>query len=286
MNCLKIVFKAIWCWLLVAVLVTGGMGCCTSCSLFDNSSAQNGVPAGVTISRILERDTIIIGTTGDYRPLTFLESDTGEYWGFGIEMSKAIAVKMGVEVRFVGTTWPTLSADVLADPQMFDLAIGGITITDARCAVMLMSDGYLGNGKTILCRTSDADRFKSLEDINRPQVRVMVNPGGLNEQFANANLVNASIIVHPKNEEIPGLVAEGVADIMITEITEAPYYVKADSRLAAPLLDSPFTRGEIGVLMRKGQDDLLLFVNEVIKQMKVDGSLQKLHQKYGLVYRY
>ena len=287
MNCWKFVYKALRSWLLTAMLVAGCIICCASCSLFDNSSAQNGnIPDSKTISRILERDTIIIGTTGDYRPLTFLEPGTGEYWGFGIELAKAIAGKMGVKVKFVGTTWPTLSADVLADPQMFDLAIGGITITDARCAVMLMSDGYLGNGKTILCRASDADRFKSLEDINRPQVRVMVNPGGLNEQFANANLANASIIVHPRNEEIPGLVAEGVADIMITEITEAPYYVKADSRLAAPLLDSPFTRGEIGVLMRKGQDDLLLFVNEVIKQMKVDGSLQKLHQKYGLVYNY
>ena len=56
--------------------------------------------------------------------------------------------------------------------------------------------------------------------------------------------------------------------------------------LAAPLLDNPFTRGEIGILMRKGQEDLLLFLNDVIKQMKSDGSLQKLHQKYGLVYRY
>ena len=114
----------------------------------------------------------------------------------------------------------------------------------------------------------------------------MVNPGGLNEQFANINLTNATIIVHPKNEEIPGLIAEGKADVMITEITEAPYYVKRDSRLAAPLLENPFTRGEIGILMRKGQEDLLLFVNDVIKQMKSDGSLLKLHQKYGLVYKF
>ena len=73
---------------------------------------------------------------------------------------------------------------------------------------------------------------------------------------------------------------------MITEITEAPYYVKADDRLAAPLLEKPFTRGEIGVLMRKGQEDLLLFINDLIGQMKSDGSLLELHQKYGLVYNY
>ena len=162
--------------------------------------------------------------------------------------------------------------------------MGGITITDARCATMLMSDGYLANGKTILCRTEDTTRFRSLEDIDRPEVRVMVNPGGLNEQFANEHLTHATIIVHPQNEEIPSLIAEGEADVMITEITEAPWYVQSDPRLAAPLLDEPFTHGEIGVLMRRGQDDLLAFVNQVIAQMKASGSLRALYEKYGLVY--
>ena len=54
-----------------------------------------------------------------------------------------------------------------------------------------MSDGYLCNGKTILCRVADADRYQSLEDLDKPEVRVMVNPGGLNEKFANENLPHA-----------------------------------------------------------------------------------------------
>ena len=149
-----------------------------------------------------------------------------------------------------------------------------------------MSDGYLANGKTILCRAADADRYQSLADIDKPEVRVMVNPGGLNEKFANANLTHAQIIVWQKNEEIPNQVAEGHADVMITEITEAPYYVQTDTRLAAPLLNNPFTHGEIGVLMQKGQDDLMEMVNNVIRQMKADGSLRQLHEKYGLVYAY
>ena len=114
----------------------------------------------------------------------------------------------------------------------------------------------------------------------------MVNPGGLNEKFANANLSNATIRINQRNEEIPSLIAEGKADVMITEITEAPYYVQNDTRLAAPLLNTPFTHGEIGVLMKKGQEDLLQFVNLVIRQMKADGSLRQLHEKYKLVYAY
>ena len=59
-----------------------------------------------------------------------------------------------------------------------------------------------------------------------------------------------------------------------------------DVRLAAPLLAAPFTHGEIGVLMSKGQDDLLALVNGVIAQMKADGTLRRLHEKYGLIYAY
>ena len=266
-------------WLAISILMLCWIAGFASCSSDDNKSVNP------TIHRIAQRGKILIGTTGDYRPLSFCEPN-GTYWGFGIEVANEIASVLGVDVEFVKTSWPTLTNDVLAEPQMFDLAIGGITITDARCEIMLMSEGYLANGKTILCRKSDAGRYKSLADIDKPEVRVMVNPGGLNEKFANANLTHATIVVHPKNEEIPTLVAEGAADVMITEITEAPYYVQADTRLAAPLLNEPFTHGEIGVLMRKGQDDLLQVVNATIQQMKADGRLRKLHEKYGLVYAY
>ena len=253
-------------------------------SIFILSTLTN-IPLNGKVAEIIENGTILIGTTGDYRPLSFCQPD-GVYWGFDIEVATEIANRLGVNIEFKKTSWPTLAADVLTEPQIFDLAIGGITITDTRRKTMLMSDGYLANGKTILCRASEADRYKSLTDINKPEVTVMVNPGGLNEKFANDNLTHANIMIHPKNEEIPTLIAEGVADVMITEITEAPYYVQTDSRLAAPLLNTPFTHGEIGVLMQKGQEDLLQMVNNVISNMKKDGSLRKLHEKYGLVYAY
>ena len=280
---------------LLLVLQLALLLCSCGTTSFSSRSAGRGValevpgkaevPLGAKVQEIVHRGTLLVGTTGDYHPLSFREAD-GSYWGFGIEVAGEIASRLGVGMEFVQTSWPTLTADVLAEPQQFDLAIGGITITEERREIMLMSEGYLGNGKTILCRASDAERFRSLADIDKPEVRVMVNPGGLNEKFALQNLTHASIIVHQKNEEIPSLVAEGKADVMITEITEAPYYVQTDSRLAAPLLNEPFTDGEIGVLMRKGQDDLLEIVNATIRKLKADGTLRRLHEKYGLVYAY
>ena len=299
-------------WLIALILTICGTAAFASCTANDDNPSEK----QPTIERIQERGKLLVGTTGDYRPLSYREAD-GNYWGFGIEMAKKIAERIGVGIEFVQTSWPTLTADVLTEPQTltcgracscsakqasllcsrstaaltcgraaFDLAIGGITITDTRKETMLMSDGYLANGKTILCRAADANRYQSLADIDKPEVRVMVNPGGLNEKFANENLTHATIIVYQKNEEIPNQVAEGHADVMITEITEAPYYVQTDNRLAAPLLNAPFTHGEIGVLMRKGQDDLLQLVNNTIRQMKSDGTLRSLHEKYGLVYAY
>ena len=260
--------------------------CCSTCfSACSNSDNAKTTALKGKVAEIAERGTLLVGTTGDYRPLSFCETD-GSYWGFGIDVANEIAKRLGVEITFVKTSWPTLTADVLTEPQIFDFAIGGITITDARKETMLMSEGYLANGKTILCRKSESDKYKKLEDIDKPEVKVMVNPGGLNEKFANQNLTHATIIVHQKNEEIPTLIAEGEADVMITEITEAPYYVKTDARLDAPLIAAPFTHGEIGVLMQKGQEDLLQIVNSTILQMKSDGTLRSLHEKYGLVYAY
>ena len=282
-NKVKAIVFAVAIVLVVAIALLSGTVSFCSCSANEDNATE--IVNQPTISRIQERGMLLVGTTGDYRPLSFREDD-GTYWGFGIEVAGEIAKRLGVGLQFVPTSWPTLSADVQAEPQTFDLAIGGITITDARRETMLMSDGYLANGKTILCRAEDANRYKSLADIDKPEVRVMVNPGGLNEKFANANLTHAAIIVHQKNEEIPTLIAGGKADVMITEITEAPYYVQTDPRLAAPLLNEPFTHGEIGVLMRKGQEDLLQLVNDIIRQMKSDGSLRLLHEKYGLVYAY
>ena len=166
----------------------------------------------------------------------------------------------------------------------FDLAICGITITDARKEQALMSEGYLENGKTVLCRAEDADKYTSLEAINRPEVRVMENPGGLNEKFARENLPDATLIIHEVNQEIPGLVASREADVMITEVMEAGYYVGQDNRLAAPLIYEPYTSGQLGILMPKGSEDLLEYVNGFLEEEKTSGRLDELAEKY--IYRY
>ena len=235
-----------------------------------------------TVDRICETGVLRVGTAGDYKPMSFLEPETGTYWGFDTELAEDLASSLGVEIEYVPTSWPTLMEDT--QTGQFDLAICGITVTDARKEQALMSDGYLQNGKIVLCRTEDADRYTSLEAINRPEVRVMENPGGMNEKFARENLPDATLIIHDINQEIPGLVASGEADVMITEIMEAEYYVGQDSRLAAPLIYEPFTNGQLGILMPKGAEDLLEYVNQFLDDEKKTGRLDELAEQY--IYRY
>lgn len=129
------------------------LGCGISCR---TSTAVSKTP---TVDKIQHRGTVLVGTTGDYRPLSYRKQETGEYWGFCLDVAGEIAKAMNVTFSYVPTSWPTLAADVLAKPQTFDFAICGITITDVCLETMDMSEGYLGNGKTILCRKEDVGRL-------------------------------------------------------------------------------------------------------------------------------
>ena len=242
-------------------------------------SAIKNVEAG-HLEDILERGTIKIGTTGDYKPMSYFNKETGEYEGIDAELSKIIAESLGVKIEYVPTTWPTLTADTLAGK--FDIALCGISRNYAREKVLEMSDGYgVGIfGKTILCRKSDEKKFKTLADIDKKNVRVMINPGGTNEKFAHANLKNAQIIVFNENAEIPHQISIGNADIMITETVEALNYIKSDKNLAAPLIDKPFTKHSCGILMQKGDQEFLNYINFVLAELRMDGTLETLENKY------
>ena len=229
---------------------------------------------------IAARGTIRIGTTGDYIPMSYRNPQTGAYEGIDAELSQLIADSLGVKIEYVPTSWPTLSADTLAGK--FDIALCGISRNYARAKTMAMSDAYGEGafGKTILCRKSDAKKYQSLADIDKPEVRVMINPGGTNEKFAHANLKKAKLIVHQENADIPRQVAEGNADIMITETVEAARYIELNDKLAAPLMKAPFTRHSCGILMQKGDQEFLNYINFVLAELKMDGTLAKLEKKY------
>lgn len=268
--------KAVAC----AVALTLVLGGCGQSALGQGEPRDTGtqaVSAGVTVGQIKERGYLLVGTAGDYCPLSMKE-DSGEYWGLDADLAQDLACDLGVELRYVETSWPTILDDTVAGK--FDLALCGVSRTDERLERALMSDAYLVNGKTVLMRAEDVDKYRALDDINQPGVRVMENPGGTNEKLAREWLPNAMITIHDKNEEINQLIAEGKADVMITEVCEAGYYAGKDSRLAAPLMDEPFSQGEIGALMNEGSEGLLDYVNDFLAREERSGRLDELRDTY------
>lgn len=218
---------------------------------------------GITVLSSEQRPVLRVGTTGDYRPFTWLRPD-GQYEGLDIEWMKRLGRDLGFRVAFVATSWPHLHEELTAGA--FEAAIGGISSTRERRQTFLVSEVYRQTGKTILCRSEDAGHYRSLDDLDRPSVRVMFNPGGTNEAFVRRFLTHAAWIYHEQNGEIPARIAAGEADVMMTETVEAAYHAARDPRLRAPLLTHPFTHDGFAVLLAHGQDGLLRRINAYLAE--------------------
>ncbi len=157
-------------------------------------------PASVpALERIKAHKVLRIGMTGDYAPFTLeygLSSSGGvSLSGADVQMGEALAKSLGAQPQFVQTSWKTLMSDYQAG--RFDVALGGISITPERAKLAAFSIPYHRGGKTPIVRCGTQARFDTVAEIDRPEVRVVVNPGGTNQQFAREQLGHAHITVIP-----------------------------------------------------------------------------------------
>ena len=74
------------------------------------------------LHRILETGTLRVGTTGDFKPMSFRDPASKEYIGYDIEVAKQLAKDMDVELEFVATDWKTLINGIVADK--YDISSG------------------------------------------------------------------------------------------------------------------------------------------------------------------
>ncbi|MFF2157675.1 transporter substrate-binding domain-containing protein [Paenibacillus chitinolyticus] len=230
------------------------------------------------LDQIVAQGYIRVGTTGDYRPFTYLNPETKQYEGYDIDAAKQLAKSLGVEVRFVQTSWPNMMTDMLADK--FDIAVGGVTRNTDRQKKAQMTEGYITFGKSPLIRLEDKDKYKSVEDINKPTVKIGVNPGGTNEVFVREHLKNANVTVVQNNLDIPGLVADGTYDVMITDNIEALTYAKKDKRLYAALSDNTFTKSEKAFMIQRGDTIFENYLDVWMDEMKLQGKFDELRKTW------
>lgn len=250
----------------------------SAASAASNAPGQEKKAAASQLDAIIERGYIRVGMTGDYKPFTYLNPKTNEFEGYDVDAAKELAKDLGVEVRFVKTTWSDMMKDLQADK--FDIAVGGVTRNTARQKTAYVSQGYVTFGKAPLIRAEDKDKYKTLEDINKPSVRIGVNPGGTNEVFVRQHLTKANVTVVENNLDIPHLVADGTYDVMITDTVEAMTYAKADSRLYAALTDKPFTKSEKGYMIPRGDFVYASYLEMWMDEMKLQGKFDALFKKW------
>ncbi len=176
------------------------------------------------LDKILQSGTIRVGTTGDYKPFTSLDKDTGKFSGFDIDLAESLGKALGVKVEYVPTAWPNLMKDFEADK--FDIGMGGVSVTLDRQKKGYFSIPYMREGKTPVTKCENVSKFQTIEDIDKPGVKAIVNPGGTNERFARQNLKAAEITVFPDNTKIFDEIAAGRADLMMTDSSETRFQQK------------------------------------------------------------
>lgn len=201
-----------------------------------------------------------VGIPADYAPLGFYNKDK-KLVGFDVDMAKNLAKSLKLKAEFVETTWPDLGPDLAADK--YDIAVGGVTFTEKRNKEFILTQSIVPNGKVALARCEMVHELNSLEKINRPEIKVAVNPGGTNESFVNANITGATVIRVPDNFMNLQMIREKSADMMITDLIEGHYYEATEPESFCIVDETPYkgTESFKVYMLKKENRDLLKAVN-------------------------
>ena len=233
--------------------------------------------AGNRLDAILARGVLRVGTTGDYKPFSYRVGTGNTFIGLDIALAADLAKSLGVQLQLVPTTWTTMMAD-FTDGR-FDVAMGGVSVSLERQKKAYFSTAYLRDGKTPIARCEDVAKYQTLAEIDQPDVRLIVNPGGTNERFVRANAPRAKLIVHADNVTIFDRIAAGDADVMITDAIEARLQQRLHPKLCAVHPDAPFDFSEKAVLLPR-DDVLKAYVDQWLHQFVASGAFARANDQW------
>jgi len=199
------------------------------------------------LDRVRTTHVLRVATTGDYAPFSL--DTNGRLSGADIELARDLAGYLGAEPVFMRTSWPGLANDLRAG--RFDVALSGIGYTEERAALGLYSVSYHEGGKTLLARCADRERFDTPLGLDRPGVRVIVNPGGTNERYVREHVHQAQILVYADNRGVFAEIAAGRADVMVTDDVEAELQARRRPGQLCRTYPGTLTRGEKRILMAR-----------------------------------
>ncbi|WP_280497906.1 transporter substrate-binding domain-containing protein [Nocardia asiatica] len=216
-------------------------------------------------------------TPGDYPPYS-IRDDSGGYRGVDVDLAQGFAALLGRPIEFVPVTWATLKTDFAE--RNCDLAVGGISDLPSRRAFADFSITYGTDGKAPVTHRANGAAYSTIAEINRPEVRVIANRGGTNEEFARKNFPAAQLTLWPDNLTIFGELEQGRADVFVTDSVEGRYRVRQHPDLRVLHPESPFDSFGKVLLVRKNDPVLAAMVDAYLATQLATGAVDRLFDQW------
>ncbi|NWQ44657.1 transporter substrate-binding domain-containing protein [Bacillus sp. EB106-08-02-XG196] len=227
------------------------------------------------LERIQNSGKLIIGTTGNYRPFSYMDSNN-ELTGYDIEWANIIAEELGVEAEFITGQFSGLIPGLVANK--FDIILSGVNITEERAKSIDFSEPYAQDGAVAVIKKG-SNSVKSINDIEGKVVGV--NAGSAFEEVVKQIGGYKELKVYPGAAESFSDLVSGRVDVVAIGLPAAAEYIQnSPSGKDIQIIGEPFDVKGIGVAIPKEQAELKAEINRIIQAKKEDGTYNELSQKY------
>jgi cyclohexadienyl dehydratase len=229
------------------------------------------------LDAVQKAGTLRICTPGDYKPFSFQKPDAN-FEGIDVDLMASLTTSLGVKPQWVKTSWANLMPDMVAGKC--DISVGGISVTTERQKRAFFSTAYMVNGKAPIARCADVSKYQTVADIDKPNIKVIFNPGGSNERFAKANFKQAQLTQHPENLTIFDELLAGRADVFVTESAEAITQQRLKPGLCAINPEKPLQYGEMAYLLPRDDVPFKAFIDQWLHLSKAGGEYQRVVDRW------
>ena len=228
------------------------------------------------LSTIKERGYITVAMEGTWAPWTYHDEDDNLV-GFDVEVAKAVADELGVDVQYQEGEWDGLLAGVQSG--RYDIMVNGVGYTEERAQAYTFSDPYCYN-KTALIVRGDNEDIKSLEDLKG---KTTCNSANSTYQLI-AEEYGANVLDVETLDGTLEMVLAGTDRADATLNAEASFldYMNAHPDANLKIVDYYPESEKVCIIMPKGDssDSLKEAINSAIEKLRADGTLSELSNKY------
>ena len=232
-----------------------------------------------TLDEIMKSGTLKVGTTGDFPGWSFMNPETSEYEGYDIDVAMKLAEDMGVEVEFVATDWKNLVSGVVANKYHMT---SSASITAKRAITAGYSNSYYGTGTVAMVLSKNKDKISSWDQVNNSKYSVAVTLGTVFENEATKSFPDAKLIAVEAPAREYQEVLSGRADVSLTSKVDAMKLVQLYPELSIVNLDEPKNAKLFAILLPRGDQEWINFVNHWIADQKNKGFFNQTAAKFGL----